>query len=175
MAGTTSTIPVVIGNTVIQIPNTGASAIWSEAIIQFVQAVEVQLQAIASPFDIPPTVQVLTSNTNAAINLTGTGANLTFPSGSVRSFVFTYSIYRLSSTDSVTETGTVIGVYNTDDASWSMQHEYIGDVQTSGASYVTFSMSGSDELLLTTVAIPGVYDSTDSKISYSAQTELVET
>lgn len=175
MAGTTSTIPVVIGNTTIQFPNTGASPIWSEAIIEFVQAVELQLQSLASPFDIAPTVQVLTSNANSNINLTGNGSNLSFPSGSVRSYVFTYAIYRVSSTDSVVQTGTVSGVYNTDTSVWEIQHEFAGDVQTNGESYVTFDMNGNDELLLTTILIPGVYDTANSKISYSAKTELVST
>lgn len=173
MAGTTSTIPITIGNTVIQFPNTGASPIWSEAVIAFVQAVEIQLQTLASPFDIPPTVQVLSNNANANINLTGTGSNLSFPSGSVRSFVFTYGIYRTSNSASVTQTGTVTGVYNTTTSSWSISQNYEGDVQANGQSYVTFDMNGNDELLLTTVAIGGTYDSANSKISYSAKTEIV--
>ena len=47
-----------------------------------------------------------------------------------------------------------------------------GTKQSTGALYHTFAMSG-DQLTLTTVAIGGSYDSINSKISYSAATELV--
>lgn len=172
MAGTTSTIPITIGTTLIEFPNTGASPIWSEAVIQFALAVELALQAQGSPFDIAPVVMTLPSNGNVDINLTGTGSNLSFPNGSVRSFDFTYAIYRFSDIASVTQTGHVLGVFNTIATTWSIQHEYAGDVQSTGESWVTFDMNGNDELLLTTISIPGIYDIT-STISYSARTELV--
>ena len=158
MAGTTSTIPITIGTTVIQFPNTGASPLWSEAIIQFAELVAIQLQANASPFYVSATVQTLRYNANADINLTGNGSNLAFPSGSVRSYVFTYAVYRKSDSTSAVETGTVIGVFNTATVAWSIEHEFIGNVQSNGQSYVTFDMNSSNELLLSTVAIGGVYD-----------------
>ena len=80
----TSTIPITIGGTVIQFPNTGASPAWSPAIIQFAEAVAVQLQVISSPFDVAPTVQILTSNANTDITLNGNGSSLSFPHTSVR-------------------------------------------------------------------------------------------
>lgn len=173
MAGTTSTIPIDINGTIIQFPNTGSSPVWSEAVIAFAEAVELALQASGSPFDIAPAVQTLSSNTNVNINLIGSGSNLSFPSGSVASFVFTYSVYRVSSTLSQKQTGTVIGVFDTFNSIWGIQHEFAGDVQADGKSYVTFDMNGSDELLLSTAPISGTYDAINSKISYSAITELV--
>lgn len=171
---TTSSIPVTIGTTVIQFPATGQSPIWSEAIIQFVQAVELQLQLTQNPFDISSTVQILTSNTNNNINLNGNGANLSFPTGSVRSFVFNYGIYRLTTTESVIDTGIVNGIYSIDTATWFIQHEFDGDVQTDGTPYHTFDINGSNELVLTTVALSsGVYNNINSTISYSVQTQLV--
>lgn len=176
MAGTTSTIPITVGGVVIQFPNTGSSPIWSEAVIQFAQAVAIQLQTIASPFDIAPTVQILTSNANVGINLNGNGANLSFPSGSVRSFTFTYAVYRKTSTPTVNiQKGTVNGIYNTIGAAWSIEHDFEGDAPN-GVPYCTFDINSSDELILTTTALsPGVYDSVNSTISYSATTELVHT
>ncbi len=173
MAGTTSTIPVTIGDTVIQFPNTGSSPIWSEAIIEFVQAVETQLQILSNPFDSPALVQPLTQNINTNLTLTASGSALGFPSASVRSFTFTYAIYRVSDSASDASTGVVTGIYNSDAAIWGLSHEYAGDVQTSGAPWVTFDMNGSDEITLTTVLIPGIYDSVNSTISCSAKTELV--
>ena len=177
MAGTTSTIPITIGDTIIQFPNTGASPNWAPAIIQFAQLVGIQLQSISSPFDVAPTVQVLTSNINVGIPLTGNGANLAFPHGSVRSYNFTYAVYQDSTgagATSIATTGNVIGVYNSTITAWTIQHEYAGSVQSNGQPWVTFDMDTNDQLLLTTVGIPGAtYDSTSSTISYSAKTELV--
>jgi hypothetical protein len=179
MAGTTSTIPITIGDTIIQFPASGSSPNWSPAIIQFAELVSIQLQSISSPFDVAPTVQVLTSNINAGIPLTGNGANLSFPHGSVRSFNFTYAVYQVSSgagAASIAITGTVIGVYNTTTTAWSIQNDYSGNVQANGEPWVSFDMNSMDELLLITVGIPGaVYDTVHSTISYSAKTELVHT
>lgn len=173
MAGTTSTIPITIGTTLIEFPNSGASPLWSEAIIQFAQAVATQLQSQNSPFDIAATVQTLTSNSNIAINLTGNGSNLSFPSSSVRAFTFNYAIYRFTSTSSIVDTGVVTGVYNTTTLGWELQHEFSGDVQSDGTAWNTFDINSSDQLLLTTIALPsGTYNAT-STISYSASTELV--
>lgn len=172
---TTSTIPITIGTTLIQFPNTGNSPIWSEAIIQFAQAVSIQLQSQGSPFDIAATVQTLSSNGNASINLNGNGSDLSFPASSVRSFTFSYAIYRFTTTESIVDVGTVTGVYNTTNLQWELQHEFSGDVQSDGTPWNTFDINSSDQLLLTTVALPtGTYNAT-STISYSASTELVTT
>jgi hypothetical protein len=173
MAGTTSTIPITIGTTVIQFPNTGSSPAWSPAVIQFAEAVSLALQASGSPFNVAPTVQTLSNNLNASINLTGSGSNLSFPSGSVASFTFTYSVYRVSSSTSKTQEGVVTGVFNTVTSTWSLRHVFGGDVQSDGTPFCTFEINGSDELLLSTAIIAGTY--TTGRISYSAVTELVST
>lgn len=174
MAGTTSTIPITVGGVVIQFPNTGSSPIWSEAVIQFAQAVAIQLQVNSSPFNIGSTVQVITSNANTDLPLNGSGSNLSFPNVSVRSFTFTYAIYRVTSTPITNiQAGTVIGIYNTSSAAWFLEHSFEGDT-INGIPYCNFSINSSDEILLTTTAItPGVYDGVNSTISYSATTELV--
>ena len=172
----TSTIPITVGGIVIQFPNTGASPIWSESVIQFAQAVATQLQTISSPFNIAPTVQVLTSNANSGITLNGNGSNLSFPHLSVRSFTFTYAIYRVTSTPTINiQWGTVSGIYNTNTSQWSVEHNFQGDAPN-GIPYCTFDINSSDQLLLTTAALtPGIYDGVNSTISYSTTTELVHT
>lgn len=168
-----STIPIQIGTTVIQFPNTGQSAVWSEAVIQFAQLVAEALQSGGTPYDIPATVMTITANPSTDINITGTGSNLSFPSGVVSSFTFIYDVYLLSDSTSKTQAGVVVGQYNDDTSTWSLQHEFSGDVQTDGTPYATFTINSSDELLLSTASIAGVYDATDSRISYSAFVELV--
>jgi hypothetical protein len=159
---------IVIGGQVIDFPNSGSDPNWASGIIAFAQAVAEQLEAIASPFDVPPKVQILTSNSNTNLAL----EDAIFPTGSVRSFTLYYAIYRVSSTTSITEQGEVSGMYNSDTSTWILTDSYSGDRQaTTGLPYHTFSMDG-DQLEISTVAIGGTYDSASSTISYSAKTQL---
>jgi len=161
-------VRLIIGSQVINFPTNGTDASWGYAVVQFAQAVTDQLSSIASAFDVSPRVQTLTSDANSAIALSG----CTFPSGSVRSFNFSYAIYRTNTVTVLAEEGTVSGVYNTDSAIWTLQHEFQGERQSDGSPYHTFSMSG-DDLRFTSVAIGGSYDNVNSKISFGAKTVLV--
>lgn len=162
-------IRLVVGSQVIEFPSSGQDANYAPAIIQFAQAVTDQLAAISSQFDISPRVQVLSSNANSGLAVD----SCVFPSGSVRSFTFTYAIYRKSSTTNLAEDGIVTGVFNTTTSTWSLEHEFNGAKQSAaGIPYHTFSMSG-DQLEISTAAIGGSYDSVNSKLSYSAKTQLV--
>jgi len=159
---------IQIGTEVIDFPKNGTDALWSPAVIQFALAVADQLSGIVSPFDVTPKVQTLITNLNVGLVI----SSALFPGGSVRKFTLDYAIYRVSSTTSISEAGTLTGTFNTDTGLWEIQDEYIGDRQANGTSYHTFSMSG-DQVLLDTVAIGGVYDNVNSKISYTGRTELV--
>lgn len=159
---------ITIGSTVIDFPNSAADSNWAPAIDEFAQAVADQLAAIASQFDISPRVQILTSDANTNLII----SSAVFPSGSVRAFQFFYSIYRTNTVIALAEQGTVSGVFDDLSSTWILQHEFEGERQSNGTAYHTFSMSG-DQVTLDTVAIGGSYDSTNSKISYSAKTLLV--
>jgi hypothetical protein len=165
---TTSSVPIQVGNTIINFPTSGASPDWSAAIVAFAEAVALQLEGISLPSDVQPAVQILSSDANTNLPLTG----VTFPNATVRSFIFTYAVYRTNGVLDVVEQGTVNGIYDTGSGSWLLDRDYKGTKQTDGTSYQTFTMSG-DNLLLNTVAIGGSYNSTMSTISYSAKTELV--
>lgn len=159
---------LVVGSQVIEFPNSGKDANWSPAVIQFAQAVADQLAAIASQFDISPRVQILTSDANTNLDVSG----VIFPSGSVRSFVFSYGIYRTNGVISVKDEGYVNGIFDDLSASWILQHDFQGDRQSDGFPYHVFNMNG-DQLQISTVAIGGAYDNINSKISYAAKTILV--
>lgn len=161
-------VRLTIGTQIISFPTSGTDANWAPAVVQFAQAVADQLAAIASQFDISPRVQILTSDANTNIDVSG----CTFPSGSVRSFNFVYAIYRTNGVDTLAEEGAVNAVFNTDTSAWSLQHEFEGQRQTDGTPYHTFSMSG-DQLVFSSIAINGAYDNVNSKISYRALTNLV--
>ena len=159
---------ISIGGQIIDFPNSGQDPLWSTGVIAFAQAVADQLAAVASPFDVPPKVQVLTSDSNVNLNLT----DAIFPNGSVRSFSMYYTIYRTNGVDSVTTQGEVYGAYDSLGAMWILSEKFDGVRQADGSAYQTFNMSG-DALQLSTVAIGGAYDSVNSTISFSAKTELV--
>lgn len=157
---------IVIGEVTIDFPKTGADPAWSPSIIQFAETVAEQFLAISSNFDVPPSVLILTNNVNTDINLDGADFN----SVHVSSFNLTYTIYRKSSTTTLSETGNVVGTYN--GVSWDLEHSYSGERQSSGQSYHTFTIDSQGQVKLTTASISGVYDDEESKISYSAKTLL---
>lgn len=67
------------------------------------------------------------------------------------------------------ETGNVLGVY--DSNNWQLNHTYNGPRQNTGESYITFTIPN-DTICVTTIILPETYDTTNSKISYSAKTLL---
>lgn len=161
-------VKLTIGSQVISFPENGASPSWAPGVIAFAQAVTQQLQGITSAFDVPPSVQVLATDTNSGLNI----QNAIFPSNQVRSFVFTYAIYKTNGVTSIAEDGSVKGVYDTLNSMWSLAHSFSGPRETDGTAYNTFSMSG-DQLTLSTAPIGGSYDGVNSKISYEGKTILV--
>lgn len=159
---------IQIGTDIINFPSSGSDALWSPAIIQFAETVADTLSGIVSPYDVTPKVQTLTTDGNTALVLSGA----TFSGGNVRKFTLDYAIYRTNGVTSISEAGTLTGTFNTGTASWEIQDEYIGDRQANGQAYHSFSI-GSEQVYLDTVAIGGTYDNVNSKISFSAKTELV--
>lgn len=160
-------IKITIGSQVINFPSQGQDPAWSPGIIAFALAVQQQLAGITTPFDIAPSVQILTNDTNTNLNI----IDAIFPSDVVRSFTFTYAIYRTNGALALDEAGTVNCVFNTLTSTWDLQQEFQGARQTSGAPYTTFDMSG-DQLVISTIAIGGAYDSTNSKLSYAGKSIL---
>lgn len=163
---------IQVGTDIINFPNNGSDALWSPAIIQFAEAVADTLSGIVSPYDITPKVQTLTTDGNTSLTLTGA----TFSGSNVRKFELSYAIYRTRSDASlsISEAGTLTGTFNTLTASWEIEDEYIGNRQANGDSYHYFTI-GAEQVFLDTVAIGGAYDNVNSKISFSAKTELVST
>lgn len=160
-------VKLTIGNTVINFPTSGTDANWAEAVTEFALAVENRLFFVALPYDIAPQVRpIIESGTVSVTNALGT-----FPNAEVRSFIFTYSTYRIANSPTVSKTqnGTVIGVHDENTNVWTLQHEFTGDKQANGESYLTFDMSG-DSLIYTAVGFGGTYNTVDSTISFSAKT-----
>lgn len=160
---------IIIGTDVVNFPDNGSDALWSPAVIQFAELVSDELLGLANPYDIIPTVFILSDNSNPSVVDIGA----TFDSAFIRKFSLSYAIYRVTDSVSIAEAGTVTGVYNTDTGSWTLQDEYIGDRQANGKSYHSFSIDPQNRIILTIEQLAGTINATQSKISFSAKTELV--
>lgn len=157
-----------LGQTIINFPNNGTDALWSPAVIEFAEAVTDTLNGVIGPFDLGPTVQTLSQNV-ATVDL----QDAKFNGALVRKFALSYAIYRtrLDNSFSISESGTLTGTFNTLTATWEIQDEYIGDRQPNGESYHKLTI-GSEQVQLQTIDIGTPYDGINSKISFSAKTEL---
>ncbi len=162
-----ATITITIGTSIIEFPDSGSDPNWAPAVIDFAESVAAQLQAVASPFDVPPKVQILTSDANSNLVL----EDCTFPSGSVRSFSLYYAIYRTNDVTALIAQGEIAGIYDTLNSAWVLSDVFKGQRQSDGIPYQAFAMSG-DTVVLSTVAMGGSYSSTESMISFSAKTQL---
>lgn len=148
-------VVVTIQGTPIEFPTTGESPNWAPAIVEFAQATQEALEVSVAPGDISSRVVVLTSEINALVPITG----LSFSSGTVRAAVVSYSVIRISDTQTKAESGNILVLYN--DTGWSISRDYFGDADC------TFNISPGGQLLITTPAIGGTYSS--GSISFSAK------
>ena len=164
---------ITIGSNVIDFPNTGSDAVWSEPVVEFAVAVEETLSGITNAFDINPNVYDLPTTMDPITGYESIDDSLFFDSGEIRSFVFTYSINRIGAGVSgkyIYETGTVTGVFNEDpgiNGGWKINQEFVGDKLPNGSLYNKFRINnGLLEIKLEDIG------ATAGKISCSAKTLL---
>ena len=152
---------IVIAGTPIDFPDTASSPDWSEAVIQFATAVESALSSVVGSFDVAPQSFVLDSyNPGSNIDV----PNLSFSTASVRAAFIRYSVYRNTSSTTVTESGDMIIVYNpTNPVSnkWEVIQQRVGDAS------ISFTITDTGQMQLTTSTLAGLSHS--GKLVYSAQ------
>lgn len=122
-------VVVTIQGTPIEFPTTGESPNWAPAVVEFAQATEQALLTAAGPFDVPPTVDDITSfiPTNAFNNV----VKLNFSPATVRSVQISYALS--FSGPVATEAGTLQLLYDASKAlneKWSVLQEYIGETSS---------------------------------------------
>lgn len=152
-----------IQGTIINFPDSGESPNWAPAVIQFAQAVEEALSAVAGPFDVSPQIFVMTSNANSNVSL----PNLAFPTSSVRGAFIRYSVFRTTSLNTVSESGNMIVTYNPDGPignKWEIIREYVGNAQ------VTFSITDVGQIQFSSSLLTGTGHA--GTISYAGQALL---
>lgn len=157
---------ITIGSTPIQFPDTAQSPDWSEAIIQFAQAVAESLNTVAGPYDVPAQSFIFNSTGTQDI------PSLQFSSSLVRAAYIKYSIYRTTSSSSAYEAGQAIVIYSSNNPvgnKWDLIVEKVqgGPSGPGGSSSITLSITDDGQMQLTATALAG--SNAINKISYSAQ------
>lgn len=155
---------ITIGSTPIQFPDSAQAPDWSEAVIQFAEAVSASLNTAVGPYDI--------SSQDFLFASTGTQLipNLQFSSSAVRAAYIKYSIYRTTNDNTAFEAGQIIAIYNQNASvgvkKWQIISESIGG--PSGAR-CTISVEDDGQFYITPTALPGLGVNPVNKISYNAR------
>jgi len=144
-------LPIItIAGTPIDFPDTGNSPIWSDAIIQFAQAVELALSGVVGAGDLGKNTFLLDSSHNPVTNLNIT--DFTFEPSLVRSVFARYYVYRQTSTTKVMESGTLTMVYNPSGSSqskWQISRSYVNDASC------TFNITDAGQVRISLTSISG--------------------
>jgi len=127
---------LIVDNTTYVYPDPGEDPGWGESASDWAEAVTDVLASLLSSGDILETTFNVANNISSPTNVTG----LAFNTGTVRSAVITYSIYRVSSTTTSgkAETGTLYIVY---DNSASSGNKFLLTQEATGNSGVTFDIT----------------------------------
>lgn len=141
-------IPINISGTIIEFPSSGQDPNWSNAVIQFAEAVAAALSIVAGPFDVAPQIYTMTSNVNTNVNI----PNLAFPTSNVRGAFIRYTVFRQTTTDTVSEAGNIIIVYNPANPvsqKWEIVRDYDED------ALMTFTITDTGQVQFSSALLAG--------------------
>lgn len=149
-------VAITVKGTIINLPSSGASPLWSPAIIEAFQALADAVNTFSGSFDVAPQTQSIDAfNPGSGIDLD----NLVFPPSEVRSATIYYTIYR-KTTDSgppdgveLAEAGTLEIVYNnsrTSGQKWEVGRMGEGD------ALVEFVVNDLGQVSFSTEAVTGI-------------------
>ena len=152
---------ITVQGTPIDFPDTSASPNWSPAIITFAQAVATAVNGVTGTYDIPAQTLII-DNYNPGSNITI--PNLAFADTQVRGAFIRYTVYRTTSTTTVSEVGDISVVYNPANPTGNLWE--ISPVRIGNAS-ITFSITDSGQMQFTTSILSGTGHS--GVLTYAAQ------
>lgn len=138
-------IQVSIQGTTYNLPQQGESPAWGDDLQSLILALVSVSNSVVGGADILTTNFSLPQVQASAANIVG----LTFNSTLVRSAIISYSIYRSTSTNEVSECGQIYITYKSSAGTWELAQNYVG---TSG---VVFIMLPSGQMQYTATTIVG--------------------
>lgn len=144
-----STIPIVINGTTIQLPNSGASPNWSQAVIQAFQQIAKALAISTNSFDIPPQLYIMTSNVNTNVDI----PNLSFPTNKVNGSIILYNCARHTNSTDVSESGILMLNYDSSLSSgqkWQLSKEFVN-----AGAQISFDVTDLGQVQFSTTSIAG--------------------
>lgn len=150
---------VTVGTEVFEIPVQGENPDWGEEVTDWIEAISAEVANFSGPYDISNTTFTLANDQSSAASINGFAFSTSF----VRAFQAEYFIER--DTDSITkltESGILYGNYNSEDGSWGLALETIGDAG------VTFSITSAGQIQYTSTNLSG--SSYVGQIKFSATT-----
>lgn len=158
-------ITINIGGTTIEYPSSSASPNWSQALIDFAQAVEGALEITVGPYDVSPQILIIDIyNPGTSVVL----PSFAFPISEVRGVTATYAVFRETTLETVVEVGSLDAVYNANGPvgnKWSMSRERTGDAK------ISFYMTDTGQIEFSTTATLSGTGHT-GRISYQARAIL---
>jgi hypothetical protein len=139
-------VQITIAGTIIDFPTSGTSPDYSQAIVEFAQAVESALQSVAGTYDVSQQSVALDSyNPGSNVDI----PNLSFPTSNVRATFIKYSVYRVTNTTNAAESGNMLAVYNTALGTWELQQERVGNAS------ISFTIANNGQVSFSTTAFGG--------------------
>lgn len=141
---------LTVNNNVFPYPDPGDSPGWGPAASDWAEEVTNVLSTLLGSDDITETSFNISNNVTTFTDITG----LQFNTGSVRSAVVTYSLYRTSSTTEEVESGEMFVAYKNTAASWTLSQNQngnanvlfditsAGQIQYKSSNYSGISYSG---------------------------------
>lgn len=130
---------VTINGTTYQIPSQGDSPPWGDELSDLLLALVNVANNSTGTGDILTTSFNIANNQSAAANVTG----LSFDTGTVRSAIIQYSLYRTSNVSESSEGGFIYVTYKSTAGTWELAQSYAG---TSG---VTFTITNGGQVQYT--------------------------
>lgn len=118
---------LIIGNDPFQYPDPGDPPGWGEDASDWASAVTEAIESVLGPDDILQTTFNIANNTASSTNVNG----LIFNNSTVRSAFIEYSLYRVTNTNEVAETGSIEIVYKNNANDWELVREFGGDAGVS--------------------------------------------
>lgn len=138
-------VNLTVNGTTFAYPENGEEPGWGESATAWAEEVTTVLASVLGTNDIVQTSFNIANNVGAATNITG----LVFNTAAVRAAIIEYSLYRVTDSNEVAESGLLNVVYKTNAAVWELSQISVGDSQ------VTFSVTNTGQFQYTSTNLAG--------------------